>query len=168
MGRQINFRADDTTVGRLNDLCQAWQCSAGEAIERALYEAQSGFRGGLRAYERYDTLCRSQYRELRRLLSEADLIVIANATRNWWITPESVRGGVALEVSDYLELDPDEVAQLPPVDGRALVAKLSALTDVQEHALLWALDDARRRADAGEPVPWSTVLGGQLRGPSSN
>lgn len=116
--------------------------------------------------ERYEALMRGEYRALRRMLSQAELLVIVNAVRGWMVTPHDITL-LWSEVEDYLATA--EARLLPPVDGPALVAKLRDLPAAACHALVYALEDAQRLAAAtGGTVPWDQILGGPLRGPGEN
>ena len=116
--------------------------------------------------DRYVALCQQQYRDLRFTFSLSDMMAIADATTGWLIQPHDITM-IWSEVEDYLE-GLDDKARYPTMNPATLVDRLRHLTPVQCHALVYALEDAWRRASLGGPVSWDTVLGGVLRGPSSN
>lgn len=116
--------------------------------------------------DRYRALMLGQYRDLRVVFSLPDMGCIADAVNGWLIQPHDVTM-LYSEVEDFLD-DPEMATRHYEVRAAVLVDRLRGLTPVQCHALLYALEDAKRRADITGSVAWHEVLGGMLRGPSSN
>lgn len=116
--------------------------------------------------DRYRALMLSQYRELRTVFSLPDLVCIADTVSGWLVQPHDVTM-IYSEAEDFLA-DPEMAARHPAVNAPVLVDRLRCLTPVQCHALIYALEDARRKADVTGQVAWHEVLGGVLRGPASN
>ena len=116
--------------------------------------------------DRYAALCQAQYRDLRFTFSLSDMMAIADATNGWLIQPHDITM-IWSEVEDYLE-GVDGATMYPTMNPATLVDRLRCLTPVQCHALIYALEDARRRAEVTGAIAWHEVLGGMLRGPASN
>lgn len=113
----------------------------------------------------YRAMLRRQLRELRSLLSEAELVVIANAINGWLVTPEDIHL-LYMEVEDMAV---EDTALAGPVDIPALVVKLRAMPECHVHALVWAI----RRALGGASLATryqrlSDALGGPMRGARDN
>lgn len=121
--------------------------------------AQAVLAGGESLSGTINRIADRYYEILRRSridLSEPEINAVRDALNGWLAEPAAtIHGGPALEVEDALE---DGLAERHGIDGRALVAKLRALTYAQEVALVDSVEQYWRGVAAEDDGPGYLTL----------